>query len=121
MALVDVSEVINDPDFQDTITLNRRTQTISDYGETTFTVSGSTMSAVVQAGNGETLNRNPEYSVMTDWITIYAEFNFIADGDGYFADEVVWSGRNFQVKTVTDFMNWGVGYTRADCLIEGAQ
>jgi galactose-6-phosphate isomerase len=121
MALIDVSEIINDPDFQDTISLSRRVQSISDYGETVLTATTSTMSAVVQAGNGETLTRNPEYSVMTDWITIYAEFNFRADGNGYFADLITWGGRTFQVKTVTDFMNWGHGYTRADCLIEGAQ
>lgn len=121
MAFIDVSEIVNDPDFQDAITLTRRTQTINDYGEIAFTSTDSTMSAVVQAGNGETLERNPDYSIMTDWITIYASFNFRADGNGYYADKITWNGRTFQVKTVTDFMNWGSGYTRADCLIEGAQ
>lgn len=121
MAAIDVNEIINDPDFQDTITFERRTQTINDYGEGVLSGTPTNMLAVVQAGNGETLKRNPEYSVMEDWITIYAAFNFRADGDGYFADKITWNGRTFQVKTVTDYMNWGEGYTRADCLIEGAQ
>lgn len=121
MAFIDVSEIVTDPDFQDTIALTRRTQTINDYGEIAFTSTSSTMLAVVQAGNGETLERNPGYSIMTDWITVYASFDFRADGSGYYADKITFGGRTFQVKTVTDFMNWGVGYTRADCLIEGAQ
>jgi hypothetical protein len=121
MALIDISEIVNDPDFQDTIVLSRRTQTISDYGETILTAVDSTMSAVVQVGNGETLARNTDYSIMTDWITIYSQFDFRADGNGYFADKITWSGRIFQVKAVSDFMNYGNGFTRADCLIEGAQ
>lgn len=121
MALIDVSELMTDPDFTNTISLTRRTQTISDYGETVLTGITGDATVVVQAGNGETLKRNPEYSVMTDWITIYAKIDFRADGNGYYADKITWGGRTFQVKTVTDFMNWGDGYTRADCLIEGAQ
>jgi len=120
MALIDVSELMTDPDFTNTISLTRRTQTISDYGEITLTGTSTNMTAIVQAGNGETLARNPDYSVMTDWITIYAKFDFRADGNGYFADLVTWGGHDFQVKSVTDFMNWGEGYTRADCLIKGA-
>ena len=121
MALIDISEIINDPDFQDTITLTRRTETISDYGETMLSDVSSTMNAVVQSGNGETLARNLNYAVMSDWITVYAQFDFITDGNGNYADRITWNGRSFLVKTVTDFMNWGLGYTRADCLIEGAQ
>lgn len=121
MAFIDVSEIVNDPDFQDTITITRRAQTINDYGENVLVPVISTMLAVVQAGNGETLERNPGYSVMTDWITIYAQFDFKTDGEGFYADLIGWSGRNYQVKTVTDFINWGNGYSRADCLIQGAQ
>lgn len=120
MALIDVSELMTDPDFTNTISLTRRTQTISDYGKTILTGTATTITAIVQAGSGEVLKRNPEYSVMEDWITIYAKFDFRADGNGYYADLITWNSRDFQVKTVTDYSNWGDGYTRADCLVKGA-
>lgn len=121
MAAIDVSELMDDPDFGDNIVLYRRFQTVDTHGETVITPTTVNLIAIVQAGNGETLKRNPEYAVMEDWITIYAIYHFKADGEGYYPDKITWNARNYLVKTVTDYSNWGAGYTRADCLIEGIQ
>lgn len=121
MGKIDVSELMTDPDFTDMVTITHRAQTISDYGETVLTPTTQSITAIVQAGNGETLKRNPEYSVMEDWITIYSTIHFVSDGGGKYTDQILWNGRTYNVKSVVDFSNWGNGYTRADCLIEGAQ
>lgn len=114
VAFIDVSEVISDTDFQDTITLIENIESINDCGETVLISTISRMNAVVQAGNGETLKRNPEHTVISDWITVYASYKFEAN-----KQNLQWNGKNYIVKTVTDYKNWGTGYTRADCLLQG--
>lgn len=123
MSKIDVSELMIDTDFVEPspITVNRQTHTISDYGETVLTTSSQTITAIVQMGNTDALKRNPEAAVMHDLITVYSKFVFISGGENNYADRVVFGGRNYLVSSISDYSNWGAGYTRADCLIEGVQ
>ena len=70
MALIDVSELLTDPDFTNTVTLIRRASTVNTYGENVMTETQSTITAVVQGANTESLERVPEGARLSDLIEI---------------------------------------------------
>ena len=121
MAQIDVSDLLLDPDFTDRVTLIRRAATVDENGETVFSSTQMRITAVVQAGDSETLERMPDGARLSDLITVYYRGVLTAERVGGYADVIVWGGKRFQVKEVAeDFANWGKGWTKASCMIEVA-
>lgn len=116
MALIDVNELLADPDFSDTLTVTRREQTIGDYGVAAFTetpvlgVLGS-----VQAVGKDLLTRVVDAGNPDDWIRIYTTFLFVThdQATGRYGDVITWHGRQYQVVNTDDWTNWGGGYNKA--------
>ena len=119
MALIDVSELLTDPDFTNTVTLIRRASTVNTYGENVMTETQSTITAVVQGANTESLERVPEGARLSDLIDVYYKGQLTAESPSGYADIIVWGGRRYQVfEVVEDFMNFGAGFTKAVCKLE---
>lgn len=119
MALIDVSELLTDPDFTNTVTLIRRASTVNTYGENVMTETQSTITAVVQGANTESLERVPEGARLSDLIDVYYKGQLTAESPGGYADIIVWQGKRYQVfEVVEDFMNFGAGFTKAVCKLE---
>lgn len=119
MALIDVSELLTDPDFTNTVTLIRRASSINAYGENTMTETSSSITAIVQGANTETLERVPEGARLSDLIDVYYKGQLHAESPSGYADVVVWGGKRYQVfQVVEDFMNFGAGFTKAVCKLE---
>lgn len=119
MALIDVSDMMTDPDFTSQATLIRRTSTVSSYGEHIITETQTTITAVVQGANTETLARMPEGARLSDLIDVYYKGQLTAEQPGGYADVIVWGGKRYQVfEVVEDFMNFGAGFTKAVCKLE---
>lgn len=119
MALIDVSELLTDPDFTNTVTLIRRASTVNTYGENVMTETQSTITAVVQGANTESLERVPEGARLSDLIDVYYKGQLTAESPGGYADIIVWQGKRYQVfEVVEDFMNYGAGFTKAVCKLE---
>lgn len=118
MALIDVTDLLTDPDFTDPITIISRTSTVDAHGENQLADTSRAAVAVVEAASGETLKRLPAGAVVSDYITVYTNEHLVADSPGGYADVVQWQGKRYQVQVVTDWTNWGPGWTQADCLIE---
>ena len=60
MALVDVSELMLDPDFVQPLTLVRRTPTVDSYGENQLAEAPQSVVGSVQPIDGNTLHRLPD-------------------------------------------------------------
>lgn len=121
MALIDVSFLLTDPDFTNQVTLIRRSASINTYGEVQLTEVQSTITAVVQGDNTELLEFVPEGARLSDLISVYYKGVLTAEQPGGYADVIVWGGRRYQVKEVSeDFMNFGAGFTKAICMLEPA-
>lgn len=121
MALIDVSELLTDPDVTNTVTLIRRASTVNTYGENVMTETQSTITAVVQGANTESLERVPEGARLSDLIDVYYEGQLTAGSPSGYADIIVWGGKRYQVfEVVEDFMNFGAGFTKAVCKLEAA-
>lgn len=112
MALLDVSDVLDDPDFHTTIVVNRRAVvTASDGRAVASPVTVTTIGVVVPDG-GVDLIQNAEGESVTGDITIYTRFA-LTQGDAQFGpDAVVWNGAEYRV---IQSQNWlfGSGYTKA--------
>ena len=119
MALIDVSDLLRDPDFTNVVTLIRRTVTVNEHGENVMTENACYITAVVQGDNTETLDKLPEGARLSDILTVFYRGTLTAERPGGYADIIVWQGKRYQVKEVVeDFMNYGAGFTKAYCVLE---
>jgi hypothetical protein len=119
MARIDVAFLLTDPDFINTVLLIRRSSAINTYGENVLTETNTSIVAVVQGANTETLSRIPDGVVLGDLITVYYKGSLTAESAGGYADIIVYAGKRYQVFEVPeDYMNHGVGWTMANCKLE---
>lgn len=115
MPLLDVSDILYDPDFADTLTLTRGVQTVGSNGRTTMAETTSTIIGVVTSNSGDILKRFPdlarvEGSVMVTTPTVLQ----IADGSTI-ADRLAWRGSDYTVTAVNDYSSYGAGFVIALC------
>lgn len=119
MALIDVSDLLRDPDFTNIVTLIRRSSTVDNHGEHVMTESSCLITASVQGINTEDLERVPEGARLHDLITVYFRGELMAESPNGYADIILWQGKRYQVVIVDEnFMNYGAGFTRAICKME---
>lgn len=116
MALLDVSDILLDPDFMDRgLICNRMTQSVDDRGRAHNAVTGTPFAAVVTSNSGDVLARGADGSRITGSITLHTRFRLRDGGDGADADEVVWQGRTYTVSAVNDYSHFGRGFVAATC------
>lgn len=116
MPLLDVSEVLDDPDFADTVNVTRKTATVDTHGRANFVTSVyPNVVAVVVAASKAELVRTPEGEMTAGDIMVVTKFN-LSSGDGAeTADIVNWNGRNYTVVQTDDYSRYGVGFVSATC------
>lgn len=115
MALLDMSDVINDPDLCEPMGLVRirRVQAVDLKGLATDAEVEDAFSGVVTAGKGDTLQRTPDGTRAAGNMTVTTTFDLIPNEGGQDADIVVWQGRRYVVQTIADYRNFG--YIQAYC------
>lgn len=115
MARIDVSELMTDPDFVNAFTLVRRTPTVNDFGENTFTEVLSVAIGSVQSPGKETLQRLPEGVKLSNVKTIYTKAVMTAN-----QDQIVWEGQRYNIYSVLPWGNFGNGWYECDVELEKA-
>ena len=113
MPLLDVSDVLDDPDFSTQITVTSTAVTGMERGRETKTTTTATLRAVVQPTRSQDLQRLPDLALGTGAITIWARYPFASDTATTKADKVVWRGDTYTVMTVDDWGEYGTGYYQA--------
>jgi len=110
MAQIDVSEVLQDPDFLDMFNFVRLVETVGPDGRATF--SGTTLSAygVIQPASGRTMELTPEATRTSEMLEIWTQAGLQEASDDLAADIVLWQGKEFVPVRNDDFDNWGQGY-----------
>lgn len=118
MPLLDVSDILSDPDFADSAVLIRTTVTVDPGTGRTVSIPVETAISVVQTSDkGQNLRRNPEAAISEGTVTFHSTVTFVegnADA-GLDADIVRWNGRDWTVVTVDDYSRYGAGFTVATC------
>ncbi len=116
MALLDVTDVLLDPDFMDTgLVCNRMTQTVDDHGRAQNATTATPFNAVVTSDKGDILHRNADGSRIIGSITVHTQFRLLDGSPGLDADEIVWQGRTYTVVNVNDYSHFGRGFVAATC------
>lgn len=119
MPVLDVSELLTDPDFADTITVYRQAVTISDTGRAIRAETVTPTIAVVTPDRWSTLQRQAEGSNVSETITVITQFRLIPSMDGYDADEIVWNSKRYVITAVGDCSRYGAGFVEASAELKG--
>lgn len=118
MPLLDVSDVLLDPDFVDSsLICARSAQTVGSDGMAVNTATQIPFSGVVTNDTGDQLIRNADGSRIQGSITIHSQFRLIDGVSGFDADVVTWQGRSYVVNNVRDWSTYGQGFVAAQCVL----
>lgn len=116
MALLDVSDVLLDPDFMETgLVCERNAQTVDSYGMATNTTTSLTFSGVVTSNDGDILERFTSGERIKGSILIHTRFELQDGTTGYTADIVRWKGKRYTVSKVNSYKHFGRGFIAAEC------
>ena len=115
MPLLDVSDVLLDPDFATSVTLRRQSETASSKGRASLTQTETTIVAVVTPDRAATLQRQAEGANVSGSITVITQTRLIPSGGAYGADEIVWNGWVYTVMSAADCSHYGAGFYEASC------
>lgn len=124
MALLDVSDVLTDPDFLSAAILIRRRypvpQLVDNLGRTVFIREPQKIKAVIIDNGDQYLLRESGGSVHVNKITVYYRGELIINKEpDYYSDLIVWKGKEYVVENVMiDALNWGFGWSKAECVQE---
>ena len=115
MALIDITELLDDPDFADAFFLMRQTQTVDSNGLAHNAETATPCEGACFPGSGNKLIRTRDGDRVEADITIVTR-TILHDGRGAVpADSVEWMGQRYVVTYVEDYANWGGGFVQAHC------
>ncbi len=116
MALLDVTEVLLDPDFMDMgLVCHRSTEATGDDGRTAVVTVDSPFAGVVTSDKGDILERLAGGERKKGSITIHTIFRLTAGSNDITADVVTWQGNDYTVSNVNDYAYFGRGFVCATC------
>jgi hypothetical protein len=119
LALIDVSELLVDPDFVDAISLITRTSTPNTYGENTLSESTVVSVGSVQPAAGKTVRRLPEQLQTANVSSFWFKGEIkTTDGGTTYPMILVFKGKRYQVQMVFDWTNFGQGWSEGVCIAE---
>ncbi|MFJ6322264.1 MULTISPECIES: hypothetical protein [unclassified Rhizobium] len=114
MPLLDVTDVLSDPDFADAITVTRMVETVDTHGRGQLTPQQfPNVTAVVTAGQGDVLKYFPEMVNVRGAVLIHTTFRLTSASETTQADIVTWQGRDYQVTELNDWSTFGAGFIMA--------
>jgi hypothetical protein len=119
MALLDVSELMTDPDFVMNFSIVRRTPTVNQYGENELTVvSTDTAVGSIQAATGEVAKRLPDGVQLDKFKTVFTKSVIRADASGSYPDQIIYKGQTYNVFKVYPWEDFGDGWYMVDIELE---
>lgn len=118
MGEVDVTDLLVDPTFTDSISIINRTPTVNAFGENSLAEVTVNTIGVVQPATGKTIQRLPEALRVANISSFWVRGTIVADGTSEYPDLLVFNGKRYQVQSVNDWTNWGGGWCEGTCVAE---
>jgi hypothetical protein len=119
---LDVSDIILDPDFAETLTIKRRQANVGSNGRATQIVTTITPAPVgtVQTLDAGDLERGSDQQVLPKRIQVITSFRLRgasqdAQGNEFQPDLIIWQGDSYQVDSVEPWTAYGAGWVAAKC------
>jgi len=117
---LDVTELLGDPDFCESVVVTRRAETVGANGRSSVSSSTQTVQAVVAPGVSRTF-RLPEGQGAEGTVTVHTTFRLTGPANGYQPDLVQWRGSQYTVMEVNDYSHFGAGFVEALCKMQPFQ
>lgn len=115
MPLLDVSEIIADPDFSDDIVVIRFTRTMDTHGRVIDTPGTYYTYGCVQPAPESKLLILPELERVGSFISVITPFRLIPLTSTTAPDQVTWQNRSYSVRDVRDWSTYGNGFVEGIC------
>lgn len=112
MALLDVSEILTDPDFVESFTVVRRTENVNNYGMAILTLEGFAAKGVITAAGPNDLKRLPEAQLQDRTLSVVSRFQFFGASVGYQPDLIQWRSGLYIVAVLDLYPHFGRGFTQ---------
>ena len=113
---LDVTDVLDDPDFKVQLVRIRTVESINEHGRAVFEpVETPFWGVVTQMGASAVTHRDTDATFVSDSIAVTTTTELIGSNQTANADIVVYQGKQYTVMNVRDNSNWGAGFYRADC------
>lgn len=121
MPMLDVSEVLFDPDMADTFDVKRRTEVVGQNGRTTVvdTLHPRIVGVILPETPSELIRRD-DGQMTTHKMTIISMFRLRAAAEGNQPDHIVYGGAVYTVTSVMPLSRFGKGFTEAVATYMGA-
>jgi galactose-6-phosphate isomerase len=113
--LLDVSDVLTDPDFFDQLVCTRKAETVTGQGLSQITPTVVNFYGVVTSDRGELLERLAAGERAVGSILVVTKTPLVDAGSGQTADVVTWNGRDYTVQKINPYSRYGVGFIEAYC------
>jgi len=117
MALLDMSDVLEDIDLNDVFYRIVREQIIDEHGEAENSEKKVRCFGIITSASGDKIVRKPDGSFVTGTITIHTKTKLKDGKDGFDADVVTWQNTNYNVILVNNYSHVGRGFVCATCEI----
>lgn len=115
MPFLDVSDVLDDPDFWQVISRQSNQVTMDATGLASQTTVTDQFQAVVVPITTRELQRLPESELLSGGVRVFSKTPLKSGQGDFTADIVIVAGVSYVVYTVDDYTAFGVGYTAATC------
>ncbi|OWT69215.1 MULTISPECIES: hypothetical protein [unclassified Achromobacter] len=117
MPFLDVTDVLLDPDFFDSLVCTRNVQTVGDDGLATNVGTDTPFIGVVTSDSGDILERMATGSRVKGSILVCTKFRLVESAPGIDADVVTWDGSRYTVTNVNNYSRYGAGFVEAYCTL----
>lgn len=105
--MIDMSEVLDDTDFTQTVTRIQRNETINQYGESVLTSVTSQIVASITSPTKQDLLRLPDATAYSDAITVITKVNLNSATFGGQPDIIQYHGNNYLVNVTNSYNDFG--------------
>lgn len=118
LGLIDITDILADPDLVDPMSIVRRTPCVDSFGENKLTEQSFQTYGSIQSVSGKTLLRLPEAFRVMNVMSFWVKGQIISDGKNRYPDLLIFRGSRFAVQMVFDWTNWGDGWCEGTCVRE---
>jgi hypothetical protein len=118
MADVDVSELLCDPDFVDPIQVITRVTRVDLQGKNRLQEQVQNTFGSVQPAKYAAVMKAPEAMRVENLMSFWFKGAIIASAPGDYSSILVFKGKRYQVKTVSDWSSFGDGFTEGLCVAQ---
>jgi galactose-6-phosphate isomerase len=117
MATIDLSDIVDDVDFDMEFRVVQAIEIVGSNGRATFTNKTIKTHGSVQPATPRGLQLLPDSVRVEGALTIYTRYPLRINDGVRAADTVLWEGRRYVVSNVQPWSQWGRGFINATCTL----